>query len=63
MVRLSVIIPVYNVEAYIASCLDSILGYTGDDIEIIAVVDGSKDRSEEILNEYANKDGRLHVFA
>lgn len=62
MVRLSVIIPVYNVEAYIASCLDSILGYTGDDIEIIAVVDGSKDRSEEILNEYANKDGRLHVF-
>lgn len=62
MIRLSIIVPVYNVEAYIATCLDSILSYSGSEIEVIAVVDGSKDGSEKILREYGKKDTRLRII-
>lgn len=62
MISLSIVVPVYNVEKYIAKCLDSMLSYTGQDIEIIAVVDGSRDNSEEILREYGKKDNRLQVL-
>lgn len=62
MIRLSIIVPVYNVEAYIATCLDSILSYSGSEIEVIAVVDGSKDGSENILREYGEKDTRLRII-
>ena len=62
MVKVSVVIPIYNVEDFLGECLDSITNQTLDDIEIICVNDGSKDRSLEILNEYAAKDDRITVI-
>ena len=59
--KISVIIPVYNTERYIAQCIDSILASPLEDIEVIAVDDGSEDRSLEILMMY--KDPRLKVFS
>lgn len=58
----SVIIPVYNVEQYIAICLDSILHQTYSNIQIIIVDDGSTDRSPMIADEYASKDERITVI-
>ena len=52
---ISVVIPVYNGEAYIRRCLDSLLASEGDCIEIIAVNDGSRDASSAILHEYADR--------
>ena len=49
--KISVIIPVYNVEKYLRECLDSILAQTFHDFEIICVDDGSTDKSLEILQE------------
>ena len=60
--KISVIVPVYNVEKYLRQCLDSIVGQTFDDIEIIVLNDGSKDSSLEIINEYAAKDARFKVI-
>lgn len=53
--KVSLIIPVYNVESYLRKSLDSAINQTLDDFEIIAVNDGSTDSSYEILKEYANK--------
>jgi glycosyltransferase involved in cell wall biosynthesis len=61
--KVSVIIPVYNVEKYLGECLDSILGQTLKDIEVICVDDGSTDGSGAVLEEYAARDPRLKVFA
>lgn len=58
----SVIVPVYNVESYLAKCLDSILAQTLKNIEIICVNDGSTDGSPAILAEYAEKDSRIKVI-
>ncbi len=55
MKKISVIVPVYNVEAYIAKCLDSLVNQTIDDIEIIVVNDGTKDNSQKIIDEYVKK--------
>lgn len=63
MVKVSVIIPVYNVENYLKECLDSIINQTLKDIEIICVNDGSTDNSLNILNEYANKDNRIKIIS
>ena len=54
--RVSVIIPVYNVEKYLRECLDSIVSQTLKEIEIICVNDGSTDSSLEILKEYGEQD-------
>ena len=62
MVKISVIIPVYNVEKYLEECLDSVVNQTFEDIEIICVNDGSTDKSLEILNDYASADDRIKVF-
>lgn len=62
MVKISIIIPVYNVEKYLRQCLDSLIGQTLKDIEIICVNDGSKDNSLEILREYKNKDSRIVII-
>ena len=59
----SVIIPVYNTEAYIAKCLDSVLRQSYSNLEIIAVDDGSKDGSACILADYAAKDKRIRVLS
>lgn len=53
--KLSVIIPVYNVEEYLRECLDSILGQDYDDFEVILVDNNSTDKSYEICEEYARK--------
>lgn len=62
MPKVSVVIPVYNVEKYLGECLDSVLRQTLDDIEIICVDDGSTDGSSAILVEYAAKDPRIRVI-
>jgi glycosyltransferase involved in cell wall biosynthesis len=62
MVKVSVVIPVYNVEDYLGECLDSVVNQTLSDIEVICVNDGSTDRSLEILNEYAARDSRITVI-
>ncbi len=59
---LSVIVPVYKVEQYLEKCLDSIVGQTYENLEIICVNDGSPDNSAEILNRYAQKDERIIVI-
>lgn len=61
MPEVSVVIPVYNVEPYLRECLDSVLNQTFKDIEVICVDDGSTDGSVSVLNEYADKDGRVKV--
>ena len=60
--KISVIIPVYNVEKYLARCLDSVVGQTFRDIEIICVNDGSTDESASIAEQYAKKDGRISLI-
>ena len=62
MAKVSVIIPVYNVENYIRQCLDSVINQTLKDIEIICIDDGSTDDSGVILDEYASKDSRIKVI-
>lgn len=59
---LSVIIPVYNAEAYLCRCLDSVLGQTLRDIEVIVVNDGSTDNSLQICKNYAKHDSRIHLI-
>lgn len=60
--KISVVIPVYNVENYLRECLDSIVSQTLRDIEIICVNDGSTDSSLSILIEYAKRDSRIKVL-
>lgn len=62
MNKLSIIIPVYNVEPYIRKCLDSVINQTYKNLEIICIDDGSTDSSGEICEEYAKKDLRIKVF-
>ncbi|MBO6271633.1 glycosyltransferase [bacterium] len=62
MPKVSIILPVYNVESYLRQCLDSIIMQTLEDIEIICVNDGSTDNSLEILQEYKNKDSRIKII-
>lgn len=62
MVKVAVIIPVYNVEKYLPQCLDSVINQTLSDIEIICVNDGSTDKSGKILAEFAAKDKRIKVI-
>lgn len=62
-IKVSIIIPVFNVEKYVAKCLDSILKQTLQDIEIICVDDGSTDGSLGILHKYERKDLRVKVVA
>lgn len=59
---ISVIVPVYKAENYLHRCVDSILAQTFTDFEVLLVDDGSPDRSGEICDEYAQKDGRVRVF-
>lgn len=62
LVKISVIIPVFNVENYLAKCLDSVINQTLKEIEIICVDDGSTDNSFNILNEYKSSDDRIQVY-
>ena len=60
--KISIIIPVYNVENYIRFCLDTVLVQTFTDFEVILVDDGSTDGSGMICDEYAVKDKRIKVI-
>ena len=60
--KISVIVPVYQVEPYLCKCLDSIVGQTYRNLEIILVDDGSPDRCGEICDEYAARDERIRVI-
>lgn len=60
--RISVIVPVYNIEKYIAMCLESVIRQTYGKLEIILVDDGSTDASGRICDEYARKDDRICVI-
>jgi len=62
MLKVSVIIPVYEVEKYLGSCLNSVLGQTFQNWEAICVNDGSPDNCNRILAEYAQKDKRIKVI-
>lgn len=62
MKTISVIIPVYNVEAYLPDCLDSVLKNKMQHLEILCINDGSTDRSGQILEEYRKKDMRIRVI-
>ena len=55
MTKVSVIVPVYNVEKYLSKCLDSLVNQTLKDIEIIVVNDGTKDNSQEIIDKYSKE--------
>lgn len=62
MIKVSVIIPVYNAEKYLKKCLDSVMNQTIDNYEVIAINDGSTDDSLNILREYEKKYQVLHIF-
>ena len=59
--KISIIVPVYNVEAYVAQCLDSIVGQSYRNLDIIVVNDGSTDGSLEIVRSYEAQDARIRV--
>ena len=60
--KISVIIPVYNAQAYLRECLDSAVNQTMEDIEIICVDDGSTDASARLLRSFQDEDMRLRVL-
>lgn len=61
--KISVIVPVYNVEKYLAACIESILAQTFTDFELLLINDGSTDYSYKICQEFAQKDWRIKVFS
>lgn len=60
--KVTIIIPVYNVEQYLRQCLDSVVNQTMQEIQIICVNDGSTDGSLAILQEYATRDSRIEII-
>ena len=62
MVKVSVLVPIYNVEQYLPDCLDSLCGQTLKSIEIICINDGSTDASTAILDEYAKNNSNIVVI-
>lgn len=62
MTKVSIIVPIYNVEKYLDRCMQSLLNQTLKDIEIIMVDDGSPDNCPKMCDEYAKKDGRIKVI-
>jgi len=60
--KVSIIVPVYNVEKYLSVCLDSLINQTFNEIEIICVNDGSTDNSLSILKQYQKKDERIRII-
>ena len=62
MKKLSVIVPIYNVEQYLKKCLNSIVNQTYKDLEIILVDDGSPDGCPQLCDEYASLDNRIKVI-
>ena len=63
MPKISVLIPVYNAERYVARCLDSVLRQSFSDLEIIVGDDGSTDGSPAIIKEYSSRDDRIRIVS
>lgn len=63
MELISIIIPVYNVEDYLEDCIESVLGQSYKNIEILIIDDGSKDKSKDIAIYYSEKDKRIRLFS
>lgn len=61
MLKVSIVVPIYNVEKYLEQCIESIVNQTLEDIEIILVDDGSPDNCPQICDNYAKKDNRIKV--
>ena len=61
-IKISIIVPVFNVEKYLCFCVDSLLNQTFKDIEIILVDDGSPDSCPQMCEDYAQKDKRVKVI-
>ncbi len=62
MLKVSIIIPVYNMEKYLHECIDSVMCQTYKNIEVICINDGSKDNSLNILNDYGKQDSRIKII-
>lgn len=62
MAKVSIIIPIYNIEKYLSKCLDSLVTQTYEDIEILAISDGSTDKSVSIVKDYQKKDKRIKLI-
>lgn len=60
--KVSIVIPVYNYEVFIAKCLESVINQTYQNLEVIVVDDGSTDRCPQICDEFAERDARVKVF-
>ena len=60
--KVSIIVPIYNVEKYLDRCMNSLVNQTLKDIEIIMVDDGSPDNSPQMCEEWAKKDNRIKVI-
>jgi len=61
-IKVSVIVPIYNVEKYVAKCIESIMNQTYENLEIILVDDGSLDLSGKICDSYAERDSRSNIL-
>ena len=61
--KISIILPIFNMENYLECCMDSILSQTFDEFELICIDDGSTDSTPTILNRYAQKDSRVKTIA
>ena len=62
MKKISVIVPIYNVERYLEKCLESIINQTFINLEIILINDGSNDKSKDICDEYSKKYGYISCY-
>lgn len=60
---ISIVIPVYNKDSYLAACLDSVLGEPDGELEVICIDDASTDGSQEVLDRYRRRDARVRVIA
>ena len=60
--KISIIVPAYNVEAYLPRCLDSILAQTYENLEVVVVNDGSRDGTASVIDNYAAKDSRIKAI-
>ena len=59
---ISVVVPVYNVEKYLDKCIDSLVSQTYENLEIILIDDGSKDKSAKICDKWKDNDSRIKVI-